>query len=569
MELAPIVLFVYKRLEHLKKTVNALKNNFLAEESELIIFSDAAKDDFSIKKVQQVRDYIKSINGFKTVTIIEREQNCGLANNIISGVTEVVNKYGKIIVLEDDLVTSKYFLKYMNDALDLYENEEDVISISGYFFDTKKKIPETFFLRWADCWGWATWKRGWDLFESDGEKLLQELTKRKLLKKFNINNSAGYIEMLKGQIEGTNDSWAVRWYASAFINNKLTLCPGSSLVFNVGCDGSGTHCDSSNILDTSISNNLVNMTKIPVKNNLFALKQVEKFFRRINKRPFLNHLKKVRKYIFNNIAPPIITKALIKPSQYGFFGNYNSWKDAKKLCTGYEDNKILEKVKESVLKVKNGEAIFERDSFILDKIQYSFPVLAGLLKAAVENDNKLSVLDFGGSLGSHYFQNRQFLAGLKELKWNVVEQQNFVKTGREYIQDDELKFYYDVDNCIKEQNPNLILISGVIQYLENPYIMLENIISKNVQYIFLDRTTFCKEIKDLLTVQKIHPSIYEASYPAWFLDEEKFLSYFTDRYNLITDFDALGDEVPISLSKRKCIWGYHKGFIFERRVKNA
>ena len=182
MSLAPIALFVYNRLEHLEKTINALQNNILALDSELYIFSDGAKDEKSSEQVNKIRKYIKTISEFKKIIVIEREKNLGLANSIISGVTEVINKYGKIIVLEDDMVTSRYFLKYMNEALEYYENEDRVISIHGYIYPVKKELPNTFFMKGADCWGWATWKRGWDLFEHDGKKLLQELEMNYLLK---------------------------------------------------------------------------------------------------------------------------------------------------------------------------------------------------------------------------------------------------------------------------------------------------------------------------------------------------------------------------------------------------
>jgi hypothetical protein len=241
-QLAPIVLFVYNRPWHTRQTVEALQQDELAAQNDLFIFCDGSKSVVERESVSQVREYVRGINGFKSVKVFEREKNFGLASSIISGVTEIVNKQGKIIVLEDDMVTSPYFLRYMNYALELYENEEKVISIHGYVYPIKAKLPVTFFLKGADCWGWGTWKRGWDLFEADGSKLLNELQDRKLERRFDFNGTYDYIGMLKGQIEGKNDSWAVRWYASALLNDRLTLYPGQSLVQNIGNDASGTHC---------------------------------------------------------------------------------------------------------------------------------------------------------------------------------------------------------------------------------------------------------------------------------------------------------------------------------------
>ena len=175
---SPIVLFAYNRINHIQQVIKALLRNEYASDSDLIIYSDASKNDNTVQEVQCVRQYLSTVSGFKSVKVIERLENFGLAKNIIDGVTSVINQYGKVIVLEDDLVVSPYFLKYMNEALDFYEKEEQVISIHGYIYPVKQKLPETFFIKGADCWGWATWKRGWDLFCSDGKYLLKEIEKQ-------------------------------------------------------------------------------------------------------------------------------------------------------------------------------------------------------------------------------------------------------------------------------------------------------------------------------------------------------------------------------------------------------
>lgn len=279
MDLAPIALFVYKRPWHTRQTVEALQKNQLADASNLTVFSDGPRAEADKEKVLEVREYLKTITGFNSVTVIERKQNLGLAQSIISGVTEIINKYGWIIVLEDDLVSSPYFLKFMNEALEFYKDEEKVISIHGYIYPVKTRLPETFFLRGADCWGWATWKRGWDLFEEDGTKLFHELKKKKLMKEFDINGAYPYSKMLENQIKGENDSWAVRWYASAFLKDKLTIYPGRSLIYNIGADKSGTHCGKTNVYNTEITVEPVPVRQIPIEENVFALKEIERYFR--------------------------------------------------------------------------------------------------------------------------------------------------------------------------------------------------------------------------------------------------------------------------------------------------
>jgi len=259
MSLAPIVLFVYNRLDHTTRVVHALLDNPLAEASELHIYSDAPKDADALQKVSAVRNYIKSIKGFKHVHIHLREHNLGVDENVILGVTEVINNHGKAIVMEDDLVTSPHFLQYMNDALDLYEKEEDVISIHGYVYPVTQQLKEVFFLKGADCWGWATWKRGWDLFERNGGELLAKIEEQGSQSEFDIDNTYPYVQALREQATGKTTCWDIRWYASAFIMGKLTLYPGQSLVSNIGHDGSGTHCEANNSHDVLLASSPLNV----------------------------------------------------------------------------------------------------------------------------------------------------------------------------------------------------------------------------------------------------------------------------------------------------------------------
>ncbi len=238
--LAPVVLFCYNRPEHLRRTVEALRANELAGESSLFVFSDGPKNPEAEPGVRAVRKYIHGISGFRSVEIRESETNRGLAASVISGVTEIVNRFGKIIVLEDDMVTSPFFLRYMNDSLDAYENEDRVVCIHAHMFPGTG-LPPYFFLRHTGCWGWGTWKRGWALFDPDSGKLLRELRERHLEKTFDMDGRYPYTEMLRRQSAGEIDSWAIRWEASAFLQGKLGLFPGTTFLHNIGTDA-GVHC---------------------------------------------------------------------------------------------------------------------------------------------------------------------------------------------------------------------------------------------------------------------------------------------------------------------------------------
>ncbi|WP_293751356.1 glycosyltransferase [uncultured Paraglaciecola sp.] len=299
--LAPIVLFVYNRPWHTQQTIEALQNNELASESELFIYADGAKNNKANEGVKKVRNYIKTVDGFSKVTIIERENNLGLADSIIDGVTQTVNKYGRVIVLEDDLVTSSYFLRFMNDALEVYKYNNEVASIHGYLYpiDNMIGVPDTFFIKGADCWGWATWARSWELFELNGQKLLDELQYKKLQKEADFNNSYGYSRMLKDQINGKNNSWAIRWYMSCFLQNKLTLYPKRSYVQNIGNDDSGTHCSQTDqfFIDV-LSHEPMQLNKVAVvSEDANAREYMEKYFRRVKQNLLTKIFKKIKQSV--------------------------------------------------------------------------------------------------------------------------------------------------------------------------------------------------------------------------------------------------------------------------------
>lgn len=241
---APVVLFAYRRPDHLKQALASLAACTGAQSTEITIYCDGPKEESDREAVNEVRQLAKAVQGFNQVRVIERERNLGLAESVISGVSEVLTHCDRVIVMEDDLVVSPDFLEYMNQALDLYKNDDQVISIHGFMYTVPPTLPPTVFLRGADCWGWATWRRGWDLFESDSSKLLKQLEKSPDRDDFDFGGAFPYLQMLRDQAEGKIDSWAIRWYASAFVANKLTLYPGQSLVQNIGQEGSGTHSES-------------------------------------------------------------------------------------------------------------------------------------------------------------------------------------------------------------------------------------------------------------------------------------------------------------------------------------
>lgn len=276
---APIALFTYARPVHTRRTVESLLRNPGASDHDLIVFSDAARTSDKQPLVDEVRSYLATITGFRSVSIHWRPYNYGLARSIVEGVTQVLTDQDRVIVLEDDMVLSPHFLAYMDEALDRFADDERVISVHGYTYPVRQPLPEAFFLQGADCWGWATWRRGWRLFNPDGRELLAELKSRGLIKAFDLNGAYRYSQMLKEQIQGKNDSWAVRWHASAYLAGKLTLYPGRSLVHNIGNDASGTHAGRSDKYDVMLSETPIDLTKVEVAVSEEARLAFEKFLK--------------------------------------------------------------------------------------------------------------------------------------------------------------------------------------------------------------------------------------------------------------------------------------------------
>ena len=245
MQLAPVVLFVYNRPWHTSQTLESLAKNDLADQSKLFIYSDGLKanaDKSESANVEEVRKIIRQKKWCKEVTIIESDFNKGLANSIVGGITEIVDQFGKIIVLEDDIVTSKGFLEFMNQGLELYKNEERVMDITGYAFPVKNiQLPEIFFLEMASSWGWGTWNRSWSFFTADTEWLYKELIEKKKWSSFLKIGHDNFRSQLMNNLEGKIHTWAIKWQAVMTLRNGLSLQPGKSLVRNIGFDGTGTN----------------------------------------------------------------------------------------------------------------------------------------------------------------------------------------------------------------------------------------------------------------------------------------------------------------------------------------
>lgn len=297
-KLAPIALFVYNRPQHTERTLNFLQQNELAADSQLYIFSDGAKTPNDEEKVKEVRAIINKVKGFKSVKVTERQENAGLANSVIAGVSQLVAEYDQVIVFEDDLVTSPHTLAYFNDALNRYREEEKVMHIGAYMYPLEgEKLPQSFFYRAATSWGWATWGRAWKNFEPDINLLIKQFDKKKR-KAFSIDHTMNFWKQMLEFKKGKNNSWAIRWYASIFLKGGLTLNPSQSLVNNIGHDGTGVHSGINDIYNVIINPKPITEFPTVIAEDALAYKLIKSF---LAKRKG-NMVTRVRRFVKEKLA---------------------------------------------------------------------------------------------------------------------------------------------------------------------------------------------------------------------------------------------------------------------------
>ena len=276
---ALVALFAYARPAHLARVLHALAANPEASGTELHIYCDGPSGPAVEPAVAEVRRLARRARGFRAVRVVERDRNLGLHASITGGVAELLEGHERLIVLEDDLVVGRGFLGYMNRALDVYAGREEVASVHAYVYPVGAGLPETFFLRGADCWGWGTWRRAWRHFRADGAALAEELRARGLVRAFDLDGAYPFYRMLRRRVAGRNDSWAILWHASAYLAGMYTLYPGRSLVENIGLDGSGSHCRT-RLQMGRVSHEAPRVEPRPVVEDATARRQVAAYLRR-------------------------------------------------------------------------------------------------------------------------------------------------------------------------------------------------------------------------------------------------------------------------------------------------
>jgi hypothetical protein len=292
---APIVLFTYNRPEHTRRTLESLHKNDLAASSDLIVYQDGPKDpgDADLKKkIEEVELIVQGTKWCKTLDFRKRDKNLGVDASILQGVSAIVSERKKVIVLEDDLELSPGFLRFMNDALTLYEEEKMVKQVGGYSFPVKTSLPDTFLLKgYAESWGWGTWQRAWDELNEDAHQLFAEVTRSpEQIRRFNFDHGYDFLGMLRRCAETDDHPWDIRFFATIFLNQGFVLLPGESLVQNIGLDGSGVHCGDDPYYVHDTLADMVKVERLPMREDVFARPAYENFFKSL-KPDFVDRVK--------------------------------------------------------------------------------------------------------------------------------------------------------------------------------------------------------------------------------------------------------------------------------------
>ena len=387
MDLAPIVYFAYNRPFHARKSLEAIMNNDLADSSSLFIYADGPKENATeedLEKIKETRKVFREQKWCKEVHIIESDINKGCTNSITDGVTEMLNKFEKLIIIEDDVETSKGFLKFMNEALTLYENDTRVMHISGFFPPTTVKLPDTFFTILAQVWGWATWRRAWKLNNTNTEDLIQKLYNSDRLDEFNLGGHFYAFESIR---TSANVMWDPKWYASVFLANGLALTPKMSLVRNIGHDGSGINCGPSNNFNISAVADEIKVYPIKVIENKKATKELANLWKRENETS-----KSSRELVKDFIPKELIHQGKLLSSK-----SYRELKRIEKLPQFMDGRKYVFNVFNSPIK------IFNKREFLNS---YDEIFIQEIFKFKTTNSQPV-IIDIGTNIGlsAVYFNN--------------------------------------------------------------------------------------------------------------------------------------------------------------------
>jgi putative methyltransferase (TIGR04325 family) len=539
----PVALFAYARPSHLARVLACLRENRVPL---IYAFADGAKGPADAAAVAETRALLRAIDWCE-VRLVERAANCGLGRNVLAGVEAVAAEHEAFVVWEDDLVCVPGTYDWMCAALRRYAADGRVMSVSAWTHPrvTPADAGDRPYLdARADCWVWGAWARSWRGMA--GETALEKM--RAASRRGIAPHAYGADLPEQAGYEQRRNVWAVRWLYHHFLHGGLCVRPPWSMVEHIGFDASATNAAGS----VEWANPPLSKAPPvpaswpePVENpRCRALWQAanpgRSFMTRVKGR-----LERMGRTTTQAVVPARVRDWLRRRLAPGpFRGDYATWAAASARATGYDTDHILDKAVTAARAVRSGHAVWERDTVLFYEEASHAPLLKAL-QAAAAQDGRLSVLDFGGALGSTWWQHRRWLSEVADLRWSVVEQPGFVAAGRREFATDVLRFYETVDACFAAEQPTVILLSSVLPYLEDPHALLAGLAARDCAWLIIDRTGFTRHGRDQLTVQHVPEAIYRASYPCWFFDRTKLLAPLQPRWQVVDEwasFDNGGEK---------------------------
>jgi len=548
----PVVLFVYARTTHLVRVLACLRENRVPL---LEVFADGPKSDADAARVAEVRALLRAIDWCE-VRLVERSGNLGLGRNVLAGVTEVAARHEAFIVWEDDLIAVPGTYDWVAAVLRRYAKDERVMSVTAWTHPrvTPPEIGDApYFDGRAECWVWGTWARSWrGMPEENATTKLRAAATRG-----GAPDAYGADLPAMAEVEERQNIWAVRWLYHHLQHGGLCVRPPWSMVEHIGFDASATNAQ--------MATAWVNPPLRPAPSatgpwpDVVEHADCRRLWRKANPSGWqarLPQLKAIARALVRRLVPAGWRRRLRRigrPPAYR--GDFAGWPAARAASRGYDDAVILEKTVQAARAVRDGLATWERDTVLFQAPEANVRLLEALRAAAAAEGGELRVLDFGGALGSTWWQHRFWLEDLRAVRWSVVEQPGLVAAGQREFTRGPVRYFPSVEACWAAEQPPTVLLSSVLPYLEDPHALLRDLGRRPFRRIIIDRTGFTARGRDRLTVQQVPPEIYDASYPCWFFDRAGLLADLGPGWRVVAEWRN-DDHVDIAAE--------HRGLVLER-----
>lgn len=532
LDTIPVVLFAYARTAHLARVLACLRANRVPL---IEAFADGPKGAADASRVAETRTMLRAIDWCE-VRLIERAENMGLGRNILAGVSEVAARHNAFIVWEDDLIAVPGTYAWMCAALRQFAQDERVMSVTAWTHP--RVIPASisdrpYFDGRAECWVWGAWTRSWH-----GMKDETAATKLAAAEKRGIRADAYGGDLPRmAEAEERQNIWAVRWLYHHFQHGGLCVRPPWSMVEHIGFDTSATNAQHA----TEWANPPLRVA--PPVPEVWPVADEHPDCRRLwraanpSKRLSWARAYSRGRRVLKGVVPPQWQRWLRRLRQTRVYhGDYVGWAEAQRASRGYGDPAIAEKTIWAARAVRDGLAAWERDTVLFQTPEANEPLLRTLRAVADEEGGQLHLVDFGGALGSTWWQHRPWLTDINSVRWSVVEQTALVAAGQAEFSGGPVKFYSSLTECSRVERPAVVLLSSVLPYLEKPHDLLAEIAAGSFRHVIIDRTGFVTRRRDRLTVQRVPPEIYDASYPCWFFNRTTLLGALGVDWELIDEW---------------------------------